>query len=80
MNSQARIMPSAMAKTAHVPADEIVTFLIRLGDLLLTEDEKATLTTLGTVYLYESARLALVKLPARRLLELSEVPGIIRIE
>jgi hypothetical protein len=57
-----------------------VRLLLKLKDLLLPDEEMAIIHRLGGQIVCDSARTAAVTIPARCLLEVAELPSVIRVE
>ncbi len=79
MTGQARITPSAFAKVEKADPHEIIPFLAVLTGPIFSEEEKKALEIMGMVDLYDGSRLAVVKLPARNLIDLAELPSVIQV-
>lgn len=77
---QARISRSAIARVEGVAPDELVRLLLKLSDLLLPDEEMAAIHRLGGQIVCDSARVAAVIIPARCLLEVAELPSVMRVE
>jgi hypothetical protein len=77
---QAKIATSAIAKVEAVGPDDPVRLLLKLNDLLLPDEEMAIIHRLGGQIICDSARIAAVIIPARCLLDVAELPGVIRVE
>jgi hypothetical protein len=78
---QARIGESAIAKVEAAGAGEKVRLLLRLNDLLLTNDEKEFVRGLGGEVIVDSARIVAVSIPGRHLRTLAaHLPSVLGIE
>lgn len=77
---QAKLGESAIEKVEAAKAREPVKLLLLLSDLLLADDEKERLRKLGGEILCDSARVVAVKIPGRYLLDLAELPSVIKVE
>lgn len=75
----ARIAPSAMKKAEEAHPDDPVKFVLWLSEPMLTDEEVEAIQAMGCKWAYQSVRVATVEVPARRLLELAELPSVERI-
>lgn len=78
---QASISRSAIEKVEKAQPEEPVKLLLRLSDLLLTDNEKEFVRQLGGTVVVDSARLAVVAIPSRHLVTLAKhLPSLMEIE
>jgi len=76
---QARIAPSALKKVAEAHSDGLVKFVLWLSEPILTEKEVEAIRAMGCQWAYQSVRVAAVEVPARCLMELAELPSVVKV-
>lgn len=72
-------MASALGKAEAAGPNGIVNFVVRLDDAVLPASEVAALRQIGMMEYLPFIGQALVAMPARRLLELAELPSVIQV-
>lgn len=76
---QARIAPSALHKVANAHPDAPVRFVLWLSEPMLTDEEVEAIQAMGCGWAYQSVRVAAVEVPARCLMELAELPSVVKV-
>lgn len=79
MTVQARIAPSALKKVAKAQPDDLVKFVLWLNEPTLTDEEIGAIQAMGCKWAYQSVRVAAVEVPARCLMELAELPSVVKV-
>lgn len=76
---QARIAPSALKKVAEAQPGDRVRFVLWLSEPMLTEPEIKAIQAMGCSWAYQSVRVATVEVPASCLMELAELPSVVKV-
>lgn len=76
---QARIALSALEKAEEAQPDDPVKFVLWLSEPMLTDEEVEAIQAMGCRWAYQSVRVAAVEVPAKCLMELAELPSVVKV-